>query len=46
VNWEVWIESGQRAVPWLMAVTFTDRTNFPRVLVEFPFVSVIKPNAR
>ena len=35
VNWEVWIESGQRALPWRLAVTFTDRTNFPRVLVEF-----------
>jgi hypothetical protein len=35
VNWEIWIESGQRALPWRLAVTFTDRTNFPRVLVEF-----------
>ena len=35
VNWEVWIESGQRALPWRLAVTFTDRTNFPRVLVQF-----------
>jgi hypothetical protein len=35
VNWEIWIESGQRTLPWRLAVTFTDRTNFPRVLVEF-----------
>jgi hypothetical protein len=35
VNWEIWIESGERALPWRLAVTFTDRTNFPRVLVEF-----------
>lgn len=35
VNWEIWIESGRRALPWRLAVTFTDRTNFPRVLVEF-----------
>ena len=35
VNWEIWIASGQRALPRRLAVTFTDRTNFPRVLVEF-----------
>jgi hypothetical protein len=35
VNWEIWVESGKRALPWRLAVTFTDRTNFPRVLVEF-----------
>jgi hypothetical protein len=35
VNWEVWIEAGKRALPWRLAVTFTDRTNFPRTLVEF-----------
>ncbi len=35
VNWEIWIESGQRALPRRLAVTFIDRTNFPRVLVEF-----------
>lgn len=35
VNWEIWIESGRRALPWRLAVTFTDRTNFPRILVEF-----------
>jgi hypothetical protein len=35
VNWEIWIASGERALPWRLAVTFTDRTNFPRVMVEF-----------
>jgi hypothetical protein len=35
VNWEIWIESGKRALPWRLAATFTDRTNFPRTLVEF-----------
>jgi hypothetical protein len=35
VNWEIWIEAGKRALPWRLAVTFTDRTNFPRTLVEF-----------
>jgi hypothetical protein len=35
VNWEIWIESGNRPLPRRLAVTFTDRTNFPRTLVEF-----------
>ena len=35
VNWEIWIESGPRPLPWRLAATFTDRTNFPRTLVEF-----------
>lgn len=35
VNWEIWIETGKRALPWRLAATFTDRTNFPRTLVEF-----------
>ncbi|HEY5792002.1 MAG TPA: DUF2092 domain-containing protein [Chthoniobacterales bacterium] len=35
VNWEIWIESGPRALPRRLAVTFTDRPNFPRTLVEF-----------
>jgi hypothetical protein len=35
VNWEIWIEAGKRALPWRLAVTFTDRPNFPRTLVEF-----------
>ncbi|MDD5199984.1 MAG: DUF2092 domain-containing protein [Terrimicrobiaceae bacterium] len=35
VNWEIWIESGPRALPRRMAVTFTDRPNFPRTLIDF-----------
>ncbi|MEI6034044.1 MAG: DUF2092 domain-containing protein [Verrucomicrobiae bacterium] len=35
VNWEIWIESGPRALPLRLAVTYADRPNFPRVLVEF-----------
>jgi len=35
VNWEIWIESGSRALPRRLATTFTDRANFPRTLVEF-----------
>ncbi len=35
VNWEIWIESGAGALPRRLAVTYTDRTNFPRTLVEF-----------
>lgn len=35
VNWEIWIEAGASALPRRLAVTFTDRPNFPRTLVEF-----------
>jgi hypothetical protein len=35
INLEIWIESGQRSLPWRVAVTFTDRPTFPHVLVEF-----------
>jgi hypothetical protein len=35
VNWEIWIESGPRALARRLAVTFTDRAHFPRTLVEF-----------
>lgn len=35
VNWEIWIETGREALPRRLAVTFTDRPNFPRTLVEF-----------
>ena len=35
INWEIWVDSGQDPLPWRVAVTFTDRPNFPRVLVEF-----------
>lgn len=34
-NWEIWIETGARALPLRLAVTYTDRPNSPRVLVEF-----------
>ncbi len=35
VNWEIWIEAGSSALPRRLAVTFTDRPNFPRTLVDF-----------
>jgi hypothetical protein len=35
INWEIWVDAGQGSLPWRVAVTFTDRPNFPRVLVEF-----------
>ena len=35
VNWEIWIETGSRALPRRLAATFTDRPNFPRTTVEF-----------
>lgn len=35
VNWEIWLESNARALPRRLAVTFTDRANSPRTLVEF-----------
>ena len=35
VNWEIWIAIKSAAVPLRLAVTFTDRPNFPRTLVEF-----------
>jgi len=35
VNWEVWVESGARAIPRRLVITYTDVTNFPRFLVEF-----------
>jgi hypothetical protein len=35
INWEIWVESNPRALPRRLAVTFTDRPNFPRTLVEF-----------
>jgi hypothetical protein len=35
VNWEIWIETGERALPQRLAVTYTDQDNFPRTLVEF-----------
>jgi len=35
VNWEIWLEANPRALPRRLAVTFTDRPNFPRTLVDF-----------
>ena len=35
VNWEIWIEAGPEALPRRLAVTFTDRPNGPRTIVEF-----------
>lgn len=35
VNWEIWVESGSRALPHRLAVTYTDVVNFPRTLIEF-----------
>jgi hypothetical protein len=35
VHWEIWIETGQRALPRRLVVTYADVTNFPRFLVEF-----------
>lgn len=35
VSWEIWIESGKRALPRRLAVTYTTVQNFPRFLVEF-----------
>ncbi len=35
VNWEIWLESNDRALPRRLAVTFTDRENFPRTMIEF-----------
>lgn len=35
VNWEIWLEADARSLPRRLAVTFTDRVNFPRTLVRF-----------
>jgi hypothetical protein len=35
VNWEIWIDAGPDALPRRLAVTFTDRPNFPRSIIEF-----------
>jgi hypothetical protein len=34
LNWEIWIAVGARSLPQRLAVTFTDRPNFPRAIVE------------
>lgn len=35
VNWEIWIESGDQALPLRLVVIYTDVPNFPRFLIEF-----------
>ena len=35
INWEIWLESNPQALPRRLAVTFTDRPNVPRTIVEF-----------
>lgn len=35
LNWEIWIASSGSPLPRRLAVTFTDRPNLPRTLVEF-----------
>jgi len=35
VNWEIWIETGKRALPRRLVVTYTEAQNFLRFLVEF-----------
>lgn len=35
VNWELWIESGPRALPRRLAATFTDRPGHPRTIIGF-----------
>lgn len=35
VNWEIWIDAGAKALPRRLAVTFTDKPNLPRTIVEF-----------
>lgn len=36
-NWEIWIDTDSNTLPYRMAVTFTDRPNFPRTMIEFFF---------
>ncbi len=35
VNWEIWLEANEAALPRRMAITFTDVANFPRTMVEY-----------
>ena len=35
VNWELWIESGPRALPRRLVATFTDRPGHPRTIIAF-----------
>jgi hypothetical protein len=34
-NWEIWIETGERALPCRVAVTYKTVPNFPRFQIEF-----------
>ena len=35
INWEIWIESGNNALPLRLAMTYKQVPNFLRFLVEF-----------
>lgn len=35
VNWEIWIDAGRQALPRRLSITFIDRPNFPRTVIEF-----------
>ena len=35
VHWDVWVETGQNALPRYLAVTYAQAQNLPRFLVEF-----------
>ena len=35
LNWEIWIENGNRALPLRLAMTYKQVPNFPRFLVEY-----------
>ena len=35
VHWEIWVATGQSALPRRLEVTYTEVQNFPRFLVEF-----------
>jgi hypothetical protein len=35
INWEIWIESGNNALPLRLAMNYKQVPNFPRFLVEF-----------
>ncbi len=35
INWEIWIETGKIPLPRRLAMTYKDKQNFPRFLVEF-----------
>jgi hypothetical protein len=35
INWEIWIESGNNALPLRLAMTYKQAPNFPRFLFEY-----------